>query len=73
MIVKIHKKEGRTIVVVVDSELLGRKFEEGKLQLDLTGDFYKGNEMDDDRAGDVIRNADIVHLIEKQAVKLGIF
>ncbi len=57
---------------VVDSELLGKKFEEGDRQLDLTSEFYKGEEMDEAHAGDIIRNADMVHLVGKQAIKLGI-
>jgi len=70
--VKIHKREGRVIAAVCDTELLGKKFEEGKLQLDLTGDFYKGEEKDSSEAGDLIRNADHVNLIGKESVKLGI-
>jgi len=72
MIVKVHKKENRTIVVAVDSDLIDKKFEEGDFELDLTKDFYKGEEMDDGQAGDIIRNADIVHLIGEQAIKLGV-
>ena len=72
MIIKVHKKDNRILAVAVDSGLLGKKFEEGDLQLDLTRDFYNGEEMDDARAGDIIRNADIVHLIGENAIKLGI-
>lgn len=70
--VKIHKRDGRVIAAVCDTELLGKKFEEGKLQLDLTGDFYKGEEKDSSEASDLIRNADHVNLIGKESVKLGI-
>ena len=45
MIVKIHKMpDGRSVIAVCDSNLLGKKFEEKNLQLDLTADFYKGSE-----------------------------
>lgn len=72
MIVKIHKRDDRTVVAVCDSDLLGRKFEEGERQLDLSGDFYKGEEMDDKEVGDLIRNADIVNLVGPEAVKIGL-
>ncbi len=72
MIVKIHKRENRTVVAVCDSDLVGRKFEEGERQLDLTGDFYKGEERDDKEVGDIIRNADIVNLVGPNAVKIGL-
>ncbi|MEX0920426.1 MAG: DUF424 family protein [Candidatus Pacearchaeota archaeon] len=43
MIVNIIKSY-REIVAVCDNELLGKKFEEGKFQLDVKESFYKGNE-----------------------------
>lgn len=72
MIIKLHKKDERVVVAVCDSELLGKKFEEGKLQLDLTSDFYKGEEKDDMTVGDTIRNCDGINLVGEKAVKLGI-
>ncbi len=72
MIINLHKKEGRIVAAVCDSELLGKKFDEGKLQLDLASDFYKGEEKDDITVGDTIRNADSVNLVGEKAVKLGI-
>ncbi len=72
MIVKVHKRNERTIVAVCDDDLLDKKFEEGELQLDLTSDFYKGDKMDEKKACDLIRNADIVNLVGEKAVKLGI-
>ena len=72
MIVKIHKKEERTIVAVCDDKLLGQKFEENGRQLDLTGDFYKGELMSNIAAGDLVRNADGVNLVGEESVKLGL-
>ncbi|MBN1645027.1 DUF424 family protein [Candidatus Woesearchaeota archaeon] len=73
MIVKVHKKDGRTIVAVCDDELLGKKFEQGNLQLDLTSDFYNGDKYSDKKlVGDMIRNADIVNLVGTISVSLGI-
>lgn len=43
MLVKIHKSY-RNVVSICDSDLIGKRFEEGKLQLDLTGEFFKGEE-----------------------------
>lgn len=72
MIVKIHKRDERTIVAVCDSELVGQKYVEGDRQLDLTGDFYKGEERTEKDVGDMIRNADIVNLVGPKAVALGL-
>ncbi len=72
MLVKIHKKEHRTIVAVCDKQLLGTLIEENGKQLDLRGDFYKGEERDTTEIGDLIRNADGVNLVGEEAVALGL-
>jgi len=73
MIVKIHKKDGRIIVAVCDDELLGQKFEEGDLQLDLSSDFYKGTSYSDKvLVRDIMRNADILNVVGKVAVALAV-
>ncbi|MBW2986472.1 DUF424 family protein [Candidatus Woesearchaeota archaeon] len=71
MIVKVHKRNGKTLVAVCDTDLIGKKFEEGELQLDLTSDFYAGEELDEKAAGDLIRNAYMINLVGENAVKLG--
>ena len=72
LLVRMHKKEGRTVVAVCDKELLGKLIEDGKRQLDLTSDFYKGVEMPRAELGDLVRNADGVNLVGKEAVQLGL-
>ena len=72
MILKLHKKDESIIAAVCDSDLLGKKYEEGNLQLDLTSDFYNGEEKDNMTVGDTIRNADHVNLVGENAVKLGL-
>ena len=71
MIVKVHKRNGKVLVAVCDTDLIGKKFEEGELQLDLTSDFYAGKELDEKATGDLIRNAYIINLVGKNAIKLG--
>ncbi len=72
MLVKVHKKENRTIVAVCDKELIGQLLEENGKQIDLRGDFYKGEERDGAEIGDLIRNADGVNLVGQEAVALGL-
>ena len=43
MLVKIHKSY-RDVVAICDSRLLGNKFEQGNMQIDLTGEFFNGDE-----------------------------
>jgi hypothetical protein len=73
MIVKIHKTpDGRIILAVCDSEILGKKFEEKGLQLDLSSDFFKGNEMKEEEIISLFKKAYIVNLNGEKAVKLGV-
>ena len=43
ILLKVHKSY-RFVVSVCDKELLGKKFVDGKRQLDLTGEFFNGDE-----------------------------
>jgi uncharacterized protein len=45
MFVKIHESY-RKVVAVCDSEIIGKKFEEGKRQLDVKESFYRGAKFD---------------------------
>ena len=69
MWVKIHTgKDGKTLLAVCDSELLGKKFEEGRLQLDLTTSFYRGEKKNKKEVADLMRNADMVNLVGEEAI-----
>ena len=69
MIVKEHKTpDGKKLVAVCDSELLGKKFEQGNLQLDLTSDFYKGEEKSGEELKEIIKNAYIVNVVGQESV-----
>ena len=72
MIVKVHiVEQNKKMVAICDSDLLGKKFEEGKLQLDLTSDFYKGMERSEEDIVKILKGAYIVNLVGKESVALG--
>ena len=48
MYLKIHESY-RKVVALCDKEIIGKKFEEGKRQLDVRENFYKGEEIDEQR------------------------
>ena len=47
--IKIHKSY-RLVVAICDSDIFGKKFEEGIRQLDITSNFFNGTEYDDEEA-----------------------
>jgi len=72
MIVKIHETYGRIVVAVCDSGLIGKKFEDNKLQLDLTSDFYMGKEMSEKEVVIFLRKANIINIVGQKSVDLAV-
>jgi|SRR5271157_4643696 len=54
MFFKIHRSY-REVVAICDSELIGKKFEEGKFQLDMKESFYKGQEVSEEKVIDLMK------------------
>ncbi len=74
LVVKIHKSnDGRTIIAICDKDILGKNFEEGKAQLDLTKGFYKGTEMSEDEVIDLVRGKSCyLNIVGKKSIELAI-
>jgi len=54
MFVKIHNTY-RDIIAICDSNLIGRKFEQGKFQLDCKESFYKGERYEAKKVKEIIK------------------
>lgn len=55
ILIKIHKTY-RDVIAICDAELLGKHFEEGDFQLNLKESFYKGENVDEKKAIQIIQN-----------------
>ena len=55
MLIKIHKSY-RLVVAICDSDLLGKRLEEGDKQLDMTGNFFKGDEKTKEELKEIIED-----------------
>lgn len=53
MFCKIHKSY-RDVVAICDTDLIGKYFEEGKFQLDVKESFFKGEEINYEKAQEII-------------------
>ena len=60
------------LLVVTDSNLIGKKFEEDKKQLDLTSNFYKGEEKNKEEVKQLIKQVRHLHLTGKESVAIGV-
>jgi hypothetical protein len=73
MLVKIHKNiDGKVIAAICDEALIGKRIEEGDMQLDLSSDFYNGEERPMSEIADIMRNAYIVNLVGEKSISLGL-
>ncbi len=48
-------KSYRDVVAICDKELLGKRFEEGKFQLNVKENFYKGEEIDKEAVLEIMK------------------
>ncbi len=48
----------RDLIAICDSDLIGKRFEQGKFQLDIKESFYKGEEVDEEKA---------IHIMKKMS------
>ncbi len=53
MLFKVHRAT-RLAVALCDSNLIGKRFEEGKRQLDLTGKFFQGEEKTEEETAELL-------------------
>lgn len=68
---KVHRAGKKTMLAVCDSELLGKKFEDGRLVLDIKKEFYGGKEIGNDVI-DIFHSADIINIVGDEIIKLAI-
>ncbi len=56
------------LLVITDKDVFGKKFEEGNKQLDLTNDFYKGEEKTLEQIEVMLPTARHIHATGKQII-----
>lgn len=74
-LLKIIQTQGENLVVICDRELLGKKFKEGKFQIEAKESFYSGREATIDECIQALRNATIANMlgsIVDHAIEAGI-
>ena len=72
MLVKEHRNNSSLIISICDSDLIGKKFEENKLELDLTTGFYDGERMIENKILKLISECTCMMLIGKKSVSFAI-
>lgn len=70
MLVKIH--EHGKVVTLCDSDLIGRKLEDDKFQLDITERFYGGKELKLEMTINLLEDADTINILGKESIQFAI-
>ena len=55
MLVKIHVMEDKEVISVCDSNLIGKTFTEGELELKVSEQFYKGEEKTEEEVSELMK------------------
>jgi hypothetical protein len=73
MIVKAHRLPGnRLLLAVCDSKLVGQRFEDKGLVLDLTAEFYRGKETSKEELMSLAKRACMMNLVGKNSVDFAV-
>ena len=70
MILKKHFNEGRLILAICDTGLIGKTFEDNTGFLNLKSGFYKGEEVSDDKIIELFNKAYIINAVGKESIDL---
>lgn len=75
MLVKIHSSY-RDVVAVCDSDLIGKRFEQDKFQLEIKENFYKGDEKNKEEMKKLFQEFQekdaVFNIVGKKAVALAV-
>jgi hypothetical protein len=70
--IKIYRRGNDLIIAACDENLLGKRFEEGKFQLEVTKEFYEGERIDIETFKKYLLEATIANLVGNQTIKCAI-
>ena len=72
ILLKLHKSGSSEIVSLCDSNLIGKTFEEGKLHLEISERFYKGEELPKEKIILILKNCNNANIVGKESIKLAL-
>jgi len=70
--IKVYKKGNDLLIGACDEKLLGKKFEDGKFQIDVKKEFYDGERISSEVLKKYLEDATIANLVGKETIKCAI-
>jgi len=65
MFAKVYEVNGEYMVAACEKALIGKCFKDGKITLKISEEFYKGEEVDEEKLLKLLENATIANLVGK--------
>jgi len=72
MYIKKHIVREKIVFAICDEELIGRRFSEGDLILDVSNDFYKGDKKSEEEVEEIIKDFENVNLVGEKTIKFAL-
>ncbi len=72
MFVKIHNSGNTEILAVSDEDLIGKKFKQGNLYIEVSESFYKDKRVDKKQLEDLLLHFDNINIIGKQSIEIAL-
>jgi len=69
---KIYKRGNDVLIGACDEKLLGKKFEEGKFQIDVKREFYGGEKISPEVFKKYLKEVTIANLVGEETIKCAI-
>jgi len=69
---KIYRVRGEVLVAVCDEDIVGKKFKEGDLKIEIREEFYGKESYDEEDVKRALKQATIANISGEKAVKLAI-
>ena len=70
--IKIYKQGNDVLIGACDEKLIGKKFREGKIQIDVSRAFYDGKRINTEALKKYLENATIANLVGDETVNCAI-
>lgn len=72
MFIKIHKTGQKEILAVCDEDIIGKKFEQGDLCIEVSEVFYKDKKVDKKELEDLLKYYDNINIVGKDSIKIAL-
>lgn len=72
ILVKIHRSGDSAVVCLCDSNLIGRKFSEGDLNLEVSKRFYEGKEMEKEMMAGILKECKNLNIVGKKSIEFAL-